>query len=56
LGNNGQGELFGAVDFPLVTAGDRGANGLRGSFDGFGGNFQTRQYFHRLAGRRERHL
>jgi hypothetical protein len=48
--------LFGAVDFPLVAQSDRRANGLRGSFDGFGGDFQTRQYLHRFAGRHKGHF
>jgi len=56
FGNNGQNELFGAVDFPLIARCDRRTNGLRGSFDSFGGDFQARQYLHRLAGRCERHL
>jgi hypothetical protein len=56
FGNNGQNELFGAVDFLLVTAGDFRANALSRPFDGFGGDFQTRQDLHRLTGRPERHL
>ena len=56
FGNNGQDELFGAVDFLLVPPGDLRANGLGRAFDGFGGDFQTRQHLHRLAARSERHL
>src|ERR1035437_9091951 len=54
--NHGQDELFGARDFLLVPLGDLRADGLGGAFDGFGGNIQTREQFHRLASRSERHL
>lgn len=43
-GNNRQNELFGATDFPLVPPADLRANTLGGSFDSFGGDFQTRQH------------
>src|SRR5712691_426106 len=54
--NHGQDELFGATDFLLVPLGDLRANSLGGAFDGFGGDIQAGQQFHRLAGRSERHL
>ena len=54
--NHGQDELFGATDFLLVVLGDLRANRLGGAFDGFGGNVQAGQQFHRLAGRSKRHL
>src|SRR5260370_23103855 len=41
--NHGEDELFGATDFVLVALGDVRANVLGGSFDGFGGDLQTRQ-------------
>ena len=56
FGNHGQDELFGATDFLLVPLGDLRANGLGGAFDGFGGDVQTGEQFHRLAPRSERHL
>src|ERR1700693_5533527 len=40
----------------LVPLGDLRANGLSSAFDGFGGNVQTGEQFHRLAPRNERHL
>ena len=54
--DHGQDELFGAIDFLLVALGDLGANGLGGAFDGFGGDVQTREQFHRLTSWSERHL
>ena len=56
FGNNGQDELFGALDLALVSEGDFRANALRRPFDGFGGDFQTCQHLHRFAGWCERHL
>src|SRR5665213_1467491 len=56
FGNNGQDKLFGPVDFLLLAEGYFRANALSRPFDGFGGDFQTRQYLHRLARWRERHL
>jgi hypothetical protein len=54
--NHGQDELFGTTDFLLVLLGDLRSNGLGGAFDGFGGNVQTGEQFHRLASRSEWHL
>jgi len=51
-----QATVWSAGDFLLVTAGDFRANALSRPFDGFGGDFQTRQHLHRLTGRPERHL
>ena len=56
FGDNGQDELFGAVDLLLFSSGDFRANALRRPFDGFSGDFQTRQHLHRFARRHERHL
>jgi len=48
--------LFGAADFLCVLLADLRASGLGGAFDGFGGDVQTGQQFHRLTPRCERHL
>src|SRR5256885_2483827 len=40
----------------LSLLGDLRANGLGGPFDGFGGDVQTGEHFHRLAPRSEPHL
>src|SRR6266849_7264417 len=54
--NHVQDRLFGTTDFVVVLLGDLRANGLGGAFDGFGGDVQTGEQFHRLAPRSERHL
>ena len=55
FGDDGQDQLFGAVDLLTVTEGDFRPNGLGSPFDGFGGDFQTCQYLHRFAGWDEQH-
>jgi hypothetical protein len=47
--DDGQVQLNGFADFPLLTCSDVGANGLRRALDRFGRHFQTSQHFHLLA-------
>ena len=55
-GNDGQDKLFRAGDFPSVPLSDLRAHSLGGAFDGFGGDLQTGQQFHRFAGWCEGHF
>ena len=54
--NHGQDELFGANDLLLVALADLHANGLGGTFDGFGRNVQIGEQFQRPTACGERHL
>jgi hypothetical protein len=56
FGHQRQDQLLGATNFLSVPLGDLRANGFGGTFDGFDGDVQIREYLHRLAPCGERHL